>query len=79
MLKDHIEAFFFQYKTEFIRYFSPLNQKNRFRQLMIVGLVLPVSLDSWSTYQTCHHDQIFPEMEYSSWFKKARAVCCMHG
>ena len=30
-------------------------------------------------YQTCHHDQIFPEMEYSSWFKKARAVCCMHG
>ena len=48
MLKDHVEAFLFQYKTEFIRYSSPLNQKNRFRQLMIVGLVLPVSLDSQS-------------------------------
>ena len=43
-----LKLLFFQYKTEFIRYSSPLNQKNRFRQLMIVGLVLPVFLDSRS-------------------------------
>ena len=39
-----LKLFFFQYKTEFIRYSSPLNQKNRFRQLIIVGLVLPAPL-----------------------------------
>ena len=26
-------------------------------------------------YQTCHHDQIFLELEHSSWFKKSQAVC----
>ena len=35
--------FFFEYKTEFIRYSSPLNQKNRVQKLIIVGLVLPAS------------------------------------
>ena len=43
-----LKLLFFQYKTEFIRYSSPLNQKNRFRQLMIVGPFLPVFLDSRS-------------------------------
>ena len=36
-----LKFFLFQCKTEFIRYSS---QKNRFRQLIIVGLVLPASL-----------------------------------
>ena len=46
--KTMLKLFFFQYKTEFIRYSSPLNQTNRFHQLIIVGLVLPASLYSQS-------------------------------
>ena len=45
---DILKLFFFQYKTEFIRFSSPLNHKNRFHQLIIAGLVLPAYLYSRS-------------------------------
>ena len=78
MLKDHVEAFFF---------FNIKLNLSDIPQLLTKKTVSSTNdrrscsscLFRQPEYQTCHHDQIFPEMEYSSWFKKARAVCCMHG
>ena len=75
---DISKHFFFNINLSLSKFPHLLTKRNRFHQLLIVGLVRPASLYSRSIKRAMHHDQISPELEHSSPFKKYTCTWLNH-